>query len=287
MKNYQILSLKNKDKIVPSSRKTIASFPGGKSGKKHLPLYSVVPNKIDVLIEPFAGLANFFFTTSTLVKSAWLNDKDIEVYSLLKCIKEPNLLNELVSWIQAINPIERDDYYYWKKRKPFKIVERAVRLLIVLNCSPNGAGGGYSKEKAHRKWYENKPKIWVCLSNLLDKAEITNLDYKDVLINISKRDYNKMFIYLDPPYFKVAKKGNLYPNYNEIEWLEFKKIIGSLECQWLMSNRNCPEMRELFSEFYTYSYNTYNDMNNRKNGNPELLISNRPLKNINTIKLIR
>jgi DNA adenine methylase len=275
--NSQILTVENILKIKFSSRMTIASYPGGKSGKKHLPLYSVIPTRIDMLIEPFSGLANFYFTISSRVRLAWLNDKDKDVYSLLKCIQKPFLLTKLIDWVQRINPIDRDDYYHWKRKKPTDIVERAVRLLIILNCSPNGAGGGYSKEKAHRKWYENKPKIWSYHSHLLQKTSISNLDYKKVLKEISKKDGKNIFIYLDPPYFKVAKKGHLYRNHNTINWQEFKKILGSFECHWLVSTRDCPEMQELFLEFYIHSYNTYNDMNNTKNGNPELLVSNKPL----------
>ncbi|MFX0172014.1 MAG: DNA adenine methylase [Candidatus Hodarchaeota archaeon] len=263
--------------ISLSSRKTIASFPGGKSGKKHLPLYNVVPQKIDRLIEPFAGLANFFFTISPQVNFAWLNDKDPHVFSLLKSIKEPSYLKELITSINAINPVEKEDYYCWKQKKSTNIIEQAVKLLVILNCSPNGAGGGYSYQKAHRKWYQNKPKVWYQLSEKLQKVRITNWDYKEVLNEILENQFENDFIYLDPPYFKVAERGNLYPKFNSIYWDELKNLIKPIRCHWLMSNRDCLETREMFKNYFLFSYNTYNDMNNTKNGNPELLVSNKPL----------
>jgi len=264
--------------IELNTRRTIASFPGGKSGRKHLPLYSYVPSKIDRLIEPFAGLANFFFVISKRVSKVWLNDKDPYVYSLLTSIKEQKYLEELISRIQEIYPVRKDDYYKWKQKKPEELIEKAVKLLIILNCSTNGAGGGYSKEKAFRKWYENKPRIWVQLTKKLRKATITNWDYKEVIRYIQEKPFSNDFIYLDPPYFKVAEKGRLYHNYNSIDWKVLGKELKQTKGHWLMSNRDCPEMRIAFNKFFQFSYNTYNDMNNKKNGNPELLISNYPFK---------
>ncbi|MHA2362814.1 MAG: DNA adenine methylase [Candidatus Hodarchaeales archaeon] len=272
-------SFRKNNKIFQSSRFTIASYPGGKSDrKKHLTLYNVIPSKIDNLVEPFVGLANFYFVISPRVKSAWLNDKNTDVYALLSCIQNSTLLDELTSWIHSINPIEREDYYEWKHKNPTELIERAVRLLVILNCSPNGAGGGYSSEKAHRKWYENKPKIWLKLSEKLQNIHLTNKDYKEVLNSIIDSNEINSFIYLDPPYYEVAKKGNLYREHNIIDWKEFKEILDKLENHWIMSNRDCSEMREFFNDYYQNNYNTYNDMNNTKSKNPELLISNNPLK---------
>ncbi|MHA1332274.1 MAG: DNA adenine methylase [Candidatus Hodarchaeales archaeon] len=111
-------------------------------------------------------------------------------------------------------------------------------------------------------------------------VEITNLDYKDVLTEITSVErLIKPFIYLDPPYFYVARKSNLYgKDYNTIDWPELKNILRQLNhYHWVLSNRDCLEMRSLFSNFFLLRYNTYNDMNNTRNRNPELLVSNRPL----------
>ncbi|MHA1971520.1 MAG: DNA adenine methylase [Candidatus Hodarchaeales archaeon] len=264
-------------------RTTIASFPGGKSDKnKHYPLFSNIPKNIELLIEPFVGLANFFIVISPRVKTAWLNDKDPEIFALLKCIKEPELLAELIEYVISLEPVERDDYYHWKKIKPNNLIESAVKRLVILNCSPNGAGGGYSKEKAHRKWYRNKPIIWRKIHKIFKEKQIdiTNMDYSEVLSEVlSAERLLKPFIYLDPPYFYVARKSSLYGHdYNVIDWLKLKRELKQLDkYHWILSNRDCLEMRSLFSEFYLLRYNTYNDMNNTLNNNPELLISNKPL----------
>ena len=272
-------SLKEKNLFYPK-RTTIASFPGGKSDrKKHKPLFSSVPRKISYLIEPFAGLANFFIVISPRVRKVWLNDKDPEIYSLLQCLKDVELLKVLIEQIKSLEPVEKEDYYEWKGVNPKDMVSLAVRRLIILNCSVNGAGGGYSKEKSNRKWYQNKPKIWYEIHQLLTKkdAKITNLDYNEVFSLIRKSPSQESpFIYLDPPYDSVAQQGKLYgKDYNLINWSQLKEVLLGQDTHWILSNRDSPEIRVVFSNFHQYAYNTYNDMNNTPNKNPELLISNR------------
>ena len=183
-------SLSNSDLFL-LKRTTIASYPGGKSDrKKHSPLYLSVPNKIDFLIEPFAGLANFFIVISPRVKKAWLNDLDIEIYSILQCIKDKSLLKELVSSLQDLYPIDRNEYYKWKNEVQNSTLNHAIKRIIILNCSPNGAGGGYSREKANRKWYFNKPMIWEKISDIFNNksVKITNLDFKEVFEEIKNEN---------------------------------------------------------------------------------------------------
>jgi DNA adenine methylase len=261
-------------------RTTIASFPGGKSDRrKHQSLFRSVPRKINYLIEPFAGLANFFIVVSPRVSQVWLNDKDPEIYSLLQCLNEQTLLKDMIEHVKALEPVEKDDYYKWKEITPESTVSLAVRRLIILNCSVNGAGGGYSHEKSHRKWYQNKPKIWHEIHDLLTKkrAKITNMDYCKILDqNCDFLDQEDSFIYLDPPYEGVAQQGKLYgKDYNIMDWKQLKELLNGLNTHWILSNRDTPEIRSLFSDFHLFGYNTYNDMNNTQNKNPELLISNK------------
>jgi DNA adenine methylase len=263
-------------------RTTIASYPGGKSDrKKHLPLYLSVPKKISYLIEPFSGLANFFLVISPRISRVWLNDKDFEVYSILRCMIDLSLLKQLIEYVQSIEPVERDDYYDWKGKQGLNTLECAVRRLVILNCSPNGAGGGYSFEKAHRKWYQNKPYIWNEIHKIFTqkKVKLTNLDYQEVLDSLSQSNTpSEAFLYLDPPYYDVAQKGHLYgKELNIIDLSILRKYLSSITFQWILSNRDSPQVREFFSNFHLLGYNTYNDMNNTPNKNPELLISNKPL----------
>ncbi len=273
-------SLQNDYDLFYPKRTTIASFPGGKSDRrKHQPLFRSVPKKISYLIEPFAGLANFFIVISPRVSKVWLNDKDPEIYSLLQCLNDSRQLKDLIEQVKLLEPVEKDDYYEWKAANPKELVSLAIKRLIILNCSVNGAGGGYSDEKSHRKWYQNKPKIWHEIHRLFTKKKmkITNMDYNEVFGSIREsQDLKDSFIYLDPPYDSVAQQGKLYgKDYNLIDWKQLKDGLIELKNHWILSNRDSPEIRSIFSDFYQFGYNTYNDMNNTPNKNPELLISNR------------
>ena len=270
------------EQLFLPKRTTIASFPGGKSDKKkHLPLYLSFPKHIEYFVEPFAGLANVFIALSPQISQVWLNDKDPEIFSLLSCMQDSTLLQQLIESIKSLEPVTRDDYYHWKQFNPSKTLDRAIRRLVILNCSPNGAGGGYSHEKAHRKWYQNKPKMWRFIHQIFEnkKVRITNFDYEKIIVSLSPDDdLIDYFLYLDPPYYDVAQKGSLYgKKYNQIDIDKLKDLLTSLPIHWLLSNRDTPLIREIFNQFYILDYNTYNDMNNTQKGNPELLISNHPL----------
>lgn len=266
-----------------TSRKTIASYPGGKSDRrKHSTLFLSVPDRIRFLIEPFAGLANFFLVLCPRVSRVWLNDKDPEIFSILKSIQDPDLLSKLIEQIKSIEPIERDEYYEWKSLSPNTVLDRAVRRLIILNCSPNGAGGGYSREKAHRNWYQSKPLVWGFIHKIFREKEvrITNWDFSKVLMALTGDLYSRSsFCYLDPPYIDVAKSGNLYGKlYNIVDWELLKFHLNQIQCHWVLSNRDDPRIHKLFTGYHILQYNTYNDMNNTIESNPEMLVSNRPFK---------
>ncbi len=265
------------------SKLTIASYPGAKNNtKKHRSLFSLVPPRIPFLIEPFTGLANFFIRISPQVEQAWLNDKDQEIFALLKCIQDSDLLKELNEYINVLPFVEREDYYQWKKKVSTSLLEQAIKRLIILNCSPNGAGGGYSFEKAHSNWYITKPDKLRLINRIFNRksVNITNLDYSEVF----KQQATTMtdqdpFWYLDPPYYDSTKKGNLYgKGMNNIDWPTLKSYLGELSDLWILSNRDSIFIRDLFAEFYMYSYITYSGPNNTFRRNTELIISNYPIK---------
>jgi len=265
------------------SRLTIASYPGAKNNtKKHWPLFGLVPPRIPFLIEPFTGLANFFIRISSQVEQAWLNDKDPEIYALLKCIQDSDLLKDLNEYISVLPFIEREDYYQWKKKVSTSLLEQAIKRLIILNCSPNGAGGGYSFEKAHSNWYNTKPDKLRLINKIFNrkKVEITNLDYSDVFKRqaTSIIDLESVW-YLDPPYYDSTKKGNLYgKGMNNIDWTTLKTYLGELSDLWILSNRDSIFIQDLFSEFFMYSYITYSGPNSASQRKIEIIISNYPIK---------
>ena len=274
-------SFEPKLSLLYPKRLTIASYPGGKSDKrKHQTLYSNLAKNTSLLLEPFAGLANVALTLSPLLEKFHLNDIDPEIYSLLLCMKNKSKLEELIEEVDKINPINRDDYYKWKKQETEEVcaIQKAVRRLVILNCSVSGAGGGYSKLKAKRDWGHNKPVEWRKINEIFNekKTKISNLDYLEFL---NKYTWNKLpkksLVYLDPPYINVAQTGKLYgKNYNKINVDELLEKLHSIPIRWIMSNRDSQENRQLFQAFFQINYNCYNDMNNSQNKNPELIVSN-------------
>jgi site-specific DNA-adenine methylase len=279
MKSHPIMGFNMR---IPS-KLTIASYPGAKNDtNKHKSLFCLVPPKIPFLIEPFCGLANFFIRISPKVEQAWLNDKDPEIFALLKCIQDSDLLKELNEYISVLPIIEREDYYQWKKKVSSSLLEQAIKRLIILNCSPNGAGGGYSFQKAHSNWYITKPDKLRLINKIFNRkpVEITNLDYSEVFKQQTAAVTDQeLFWYLDPPYCHIGKKSNLYgKGMNKIDWPTLKSYLGELSDFWVLSNRDSLTIRDLFSEYYMFSYITSRYPNSTFQRNTELLISNYPIK---------
>ncbi len=266
-------------------RVSLGSYPGGKSDKqKHRLLYEVTPHKITTMVEPFAGLVSYTIINSPKISHAIVNDIDPEVVAFLRCIKDKDLLFQLKEKVSQIYPVMKEEYYEWKDRKPTDKIELAIRRVVFQNCSFSGAGGGYSRDKATRKWHINRPKQWERVHQLFMKLdiEIFNENFSSFIDRIIERNSagllgNLPFVYLDPPYYKVAEGGDLY-NYNSIdlnELIHALKLLDDSDIHWIMSNRDHPHVEKFFSEYYQLRYNTYNDMGNKQDSNPELIISNR------------
>lgn len=165
-------------------------------------------------------------------------------------------------------------------------IQSAIKMLVILNCSHSGAGGGFSEEKSKRNWV--KEKEWKSISNIFNDKNviITNLDYLEFIRKYRSTLTSTDLIYLDPPYYKVADKGRLYGNkFNRFstskEILDLISALKSLpdDVSWILSNKNHPDIIKMFEsnlndiKISFKGYNTYNDMNRTKNANQELLIS--------------
>ena len=65
---------------------------------------------------------------------------------------------------------------------------------------------------------------------------------------------------------------------NKIDWPTLKSYLGELSDFWVLSNRDSLTIRDLFSEYYMFSYITSRYPNSTFQRNTELLISNYPIK---------
>ena len=96
------------------------------------------------------------------------------------------------------------------------------------------------------------------VSEKLQNVTIVCGDYKDVADFID----DKTFVYFDPPYFYNGRR--LYKNFFTPEYhrIVAQKIFTDVNCDWIVSYDDVPEVLELYSDFpkkhFSLSYSLAN-----------------------------
>ncbi|MGI8499762.1 MAG: DNA adenine methylase [Hassallia sp.] len=192
-----------------------------------------LPNKVERLVEPFAGTAAISIAVSArhISQFFWINDLNKPLVELLKLIVEkPNEIADSYThiWYEQQSNVE----HYYQVREKFnttndpslflyllaRCVKGAVRYNSVglFNQSPDKRRKG-SKPENMRKNIEGVSRL------LQGKCIFTSWDYRDVLAEVGKND----FIYIDPPYQGVCgNRDSRY--YSGIEFDDFVLALKDL-----------------------------------------------------------
>ncbi|GAX39355.1 adenine-specific DNA methylase [Tolypothrix sp. NIES-4075] len=192
-----------------------------------------LPNKVERLVEPFAGTAAISIAASArhIYQIFWINDLNKPLVELLKLIVEkPNEIADSYThiWYEQQSNVE----HYYQVREKFnttndpslflyllaRCVKGAVRYNSVglFNQSPDKRRKGTQPEKM-RKNIEGVSRL------LKGKCIFTSWDYRDVLAEVRKND----FIYIDPPYQGVCGNRNSR-YYSGIKFNDFVLAIEEL-----------------------------------------------------------
>ena len=198
------------------------------------------PQKIDRLIEPFAGSAAITIASAYYFKA----DKFI-----VNDINEPliNLWDKIVNEPQTIirdyhhiwnNQLGNEEEYYYQIRDNFNQTKEPKYLLFLLaKCVKaavryNAEGNFNQSPDKRRKGRlpENMRYDILNVSNLLkDKVSFYSYDYEKILDMATEKD----LIYMDPPYQGTAKNGG----FRYMEDLNHENFIISL---YKLNKRNIP-----------------------------------------------
>ncbi len=198
------------------------------------------PQKIDRLIEPFAGSAAITIASAYYFKA----DKFI-----VNDINKPliNLWDKIVNEPQTIirdyhhiwnNQLGNEEEYYYQIRDNFNQTKEPKYLLFLLaKCVKaavryNAEGNFNQSPDKRRKGRlpENMRYDILNVSNLLkDKVTFYSYDYEKILDMATEKD----LIYMDPPYQGTAKNGG----FRYMEDLNHENFIISL---YKLNKRNIP-----------------------------------------------
>ena len=267
-------------------------YPGGKTKYAALFADTISINGLRncTFVEVFAGGAGSAISLLLKghVKSVFLNDLDIAVYSFWKSVKErPADLIELI----RTTPVSMQQ---WHREKAIYDTKDTRDLLALgfstfyLNrCNHSGilearpVGGMQQKAIYNINSRYNKAtsiaKIQA-IAEHADSIEVFNMNGIDFLKHIKRYHRNrKCLIYLDPPYYQ--KGPALYLNhFGHEDHAELRNGILDCPFPWILSYDNHVQIRKLYQDHECVLY--LNEIRHTITGNTkaeELIISKIPL----------
>lgn len=268
-------------------------------------------NDKEIYIEPFLGsgivLINLLNNKNYYsFKEYYVNDINSDVILFYKELKQNP--EELIAGIKKIilkynslKTIKEKNDYYLDIRKKYNYIENSKKLKAIYFWFLM-AGGFNGVYRVNKKGKFNVPsgkkecinvdidKLYK-ISYLIQNVSFYNYNYEDFLSNLEKIvDYNKCFIYSDPPYIPEKSNSILY-TINDFDHYGFNKFMEEVSVRTnasiLISMTESEESDKIYGKYdwlKTDFKNILRSVNPKKQRkSKELLYSNYQIEN-RTIK---
>lgn len=255
-------------------------YPGGKS--RLAPFISLLIQKSKIknpiYVEPFAGGAGVALSLllNSVVDEIVINDYDKAIYSVWRA-----LLTETDGFIELIEdtPLNIEEWRTQKRifdeqRNKYSLelgfaafyLNRTNRSGILSNAGPIGGfdqTGNYLIDvRFNRRELVRRVRE---IAGRKSKIHLYNKDIRSFLKKYMFKYQERAFIYFDPPYYNKGKA--LYKNFfSPADHQEIFECICELDCPWLVTYDDVPEIREIYSSYVGRRYDLiYSLANNGKN----------------------
>jgi len=211
--------------------------------------------------EPFLGGGAVFFHLAQGIPSGSrhfvLSDINPELVNVYRCVRDH--VEELIALLSHHQAHHSRDYYYTIRAARFEDpAQRAARLLYLNKTCFNGLYRENSRGEFNVPLgrYRN-PRICDAenlraVARVLQGVEITVQPFWQVLERAEPGD----FVYLDPPYYPLSASSSFtaYSRFafGEAEQIRLREVFGTLAdrgVQVLLSNSDCPFVRELYRDY--------------------------------------
>lgn len=255
-------------------------YPGGKSRLAAFISLLIQKSNIEnpIYVEPFAGGAGVALSLllNSIVDEIVINDYDKAIYSVWRA-----LLTETEPFIRLIEntPLTVEEWktqkrIYNEQRNKYSLelgfaafyLNRTNRSGILSNAGPIGGfdqTGNYLIDARFNRAELVKRVREIARHKA--KIHLYNKDIRAFLKNYMPKYQDRAFIYFDPPYYKKGKA--LYKNFfSPSDHQEIYERICELNCPWLVTYDDVPEIREIYSSYIGKRYDLiYSLANNGKN----------------------
>lgn len=233
--------------------KPFIKWAGGKT-RLLARLVPVTPPVIRDYYEPFVGGGAMFFALQARVAgTSHLSDLNEELVNAWLAVRDHS--DELEVALAGHAALDCEEYYFTQRPiQPHGVVARAARFIYLNQTSWNGLWrvnryGEFNVPWGQRAFRGISRDTLDNLAQALHDVVIGVEDFRDVLTRPTKGD----FVYLDPPYLPLSDTSKFYlytekrfkaPDLEELAGL--CKALTQRGVNWVMSNRDTRQVRELF-----------------------------------------
>lgn len=225
-------------------------YPGGKS--RAVELISKLLPEFDEFREPFLGGGSVFIYAKQRFpnKKFWVNDLYLELFKFWEMTQKDvdALIEKIYEWRNQF-PIGKELYKFLNANLDgFNDLERASAFFIYnrITFSGTSLSGGFSEHAFSDRFTESSIQRLNQFAKVINGSTITNLDYEELV----KKEGEKVFIFLDPPYYSATKSalygknGNLHKSFDHIK---FAETMRNCKHKWLITYDDSEYIRDLFS----------------------------------------
>ena len=255
-------------------------YPGGKQRLAEWMVRTLRHNRLlgGTYAEPYAGGAGLamLLLLQGHVNGVVLNDADLGVYAFWKVIRSDArvLIERVLSCPLTVEEHARQRAIYMHPEN-HKLEDLAFAVLYLNRTSRSGIlrGGPIGGKKQTGRWNigarfprERLAKLIELIHTYRARIQVYNLDAEEFLQTMVPDLPSKSLVYLDPPYFRNARR--LYRNYyREADHERIAKVIKTLPRPWVLTYDDCTEVRALYSGQEMAPLGIYYSANNKTRGN--------------------
>ena len=148
-------------------------------------------------------------------------------------------------------------------------LRRAVMFLKLLRYSYSSGGKSFASQPF------SVATLFSLINKLSRRMEYTVIENQDFEVLINHYDRPSAFFYNDPPY--VSSEYMYECGFGWDDHLRLQRVLSSIQGKCLVSYNDCPEVQELYKDFYKYSFTRVHSMAQKYEAGrefPQILIAN-------------